>query len=549
MKTSADDNRTAPEVAALESGPAPPALDSSAPQNAFEERIATLQTYLDHAPELDVESRVEYCADAHRIALAALEAAPDDEKRSLALKLDAQLCIWEADGLADPERTGLLQRAVAKLEQSTQLDSSNIAAHKLLARALTKLAERDGPFREAYTGFERKSLSAPADWRVWHDWANALTEHAQRLDGVRARELLREAAELLQRGTGAVTDSEARARLSDDRGLALRALASRSSLPDGLLHLEESELEFERATEREPCLEAAWSHWAELLLDRARLAEGEPRRELQNRALEVLWRGMQAMSEPQAACRLSIQRSRALLAIALSGGVEECEARFEEAMHELARATERDPESVAALSLGAEVCCVRARLAEPERAAVLLRDALQYNARASALAQPQVRRAPEHRARLHCQRGSIWQALSELQAGRARRIALESAALEFEHAAAVCPTDLETVVTTARFWCDEARHAELARARDLTGRATELLLRAADVPCSRRWRSIPAAVAITPLRKPRSPFKTPARRAGSTCRRGRAGLGCAATARAETVPPRARSSSFKRPPM
>src|SRR5690349_21003735 len=73
MKTSAEENRTAPESAALESEAAPPAIDSSAPQNAFEERIATLQTYLEHAPRLDAESRVEYCADAHRIALAALE--------------------------------------------------------------------------------------------------------------------------------------------------------------------------------------------------------------------------------------------------------------------------------------------------------------------------------------------------------------------------------------------------------------------------------------------------------------------------------------------
>jgi tetratricopeptide (TPR) repeat protein len=681
MKTSAEDNRSEVEAREVESGPVALSLDSNRPETGFDARIATLQTYLEHAPVLDAENRAEYCADAHRIALAAIESAPDDEKRSLALKLDAELCVWEAEGLPDPARGQQLQRAVAKLEQATLLDSSNIAAHKALARVLSKLADRDDLYLEKYSGFERKSVSAPADWRIWHEWARTLTEHATRVDGARARELLREAAELLRRGSDAVTEPDANARLRDDRGLALRALARRSSMPDGLQHLEESELEFERATEREPTLEAAWSHWAELLLEQARLDSGEARRELQNRALEVLWRGMQAMADPRAACRLSIQRAQALLAMALAGNAEESEARFEEAMHELARAADRDPASVRARSLAAEVCCVRARLAEPERAKQLLREALANNERASRLAaespdpeasitepkraqapltggavhnddaarftaeprepgsrtaeperanvllrdgsvhneqaaklaaespepvariaeveganvllgdgvvhderasrlaaespdpnaritapernaplqdalahderaarlaaespepgsritepelpkallrdalargeraarltsaspesvsrvneaeradesdapvpdsrassvgEPRAMRDPEHRARLHCQRGAIWCALRELSAGRTRRIAIANAAREFESAVLLSSTDPETALAVARFWCDEARHAELTRARELTSRATDLLLQAAE---------------------------------------------------------------------
>ena len=484
MKTGVDESRIEPEVVTNDTAPAPPApMASEPPADSFDALLSTLQAYLEHAPQLDPESRAEFCADAHGIALAALDAATDDEKRSFVLKQWAELCIWESEGLDDPDRIQRLQQSVAKLEQATLLDSSNIGAHKTLARALTKLAERDDRYGAAYTVFERASISAPHDWRVWHDWAQALTEQATRVDSNRARELLSEAAQLLQRGSDTVAEPEARARLIDDRGLTLRALAQRSSMPDGLAHLEQSQLEFQRATEREPTLEPAWSHWAELLLEQARLASSEQRLQLQNRALEVLWRGIQAIGDAKAASRLSIQRGQALIAIGLHGAADESNGRFEEAAHELTRAAERDPSNVRALQVAAEVCSVRARLAEPKRARELLHSALATNQRALELAEqqpPELETRDAQRARLHCQRGAIWESLGEQSRGRARKIAFEQAEQEFERAPGVSSKDAETLQATARFLCTQARYAEPEHARELVERASELLFDVAE---------------------------------------------------------------------
>jgi tetratricopeptide (TPR) repeat protein len=484
MKTSADESRTEAVVAAIDSAPAPHApFESDRARESFDAHVSTLQAYLEHTPRLDPESRAEFCAEAHRIALATLELASDDEKRSYILKLWAELCIWESEGLAEPDRSQRLQQAVAKLEQATLLDSSNIGAHKTLARAITKLADRDDRFRAAYSAFERASLSAPNDWRVWHDWAQTLTEHATRVDSNRARALLTEAARLLERGSDTVEEPQARARLIDDRGLTLRALAQRSSPPDRLAHLEQSQLEFQRATEREPSLELAWSHWAELLLEQARVAGGEQRDELQNRALEVLSQAIRAIGDPDAASRLSIQRSQALLWIGLHGAAEDCSGRLEEASQELARALEIDPGNVRALQLSAELCTVRARLVEPKRARELLRSALDLNERALEVAvqqSPAIETRDAQRARLHCQRGAIWELLGEQSRGRSRKLAFEQAVEEFERAPGVAPKDAETLRATASFLCAQARHAEPSRARELVERASELLFEVAE---------------------------------------------------------------------
>lgn len=483
MKTGADESTTEAESVAADSAPAPaPSIDSDAPVDSFEACLTTLRAYLEHAPQLDPESRVEFCTDAHRIALAGLEIAPDDEKRSLTLKLWAELCMWESEGMHELERGQQLQQAVAKLEQATRLDSSNLGAHKTLARVLSKLAERDERYRAAYTGFERASISAPHDWRVWHDWAQALTEHATHVDSNRARELLSEAAELLQRGSDTVAEPEARAKLIDDRGHTLRALVQRSSMPDGLAYLDQSQLEFQRATEREPGLEPAWSHWAELLLEQAKLASPEQRYELQNRALEILWRGMQAIGDPKAAARLSILRGQALLSIGQFGAAADSNGRFEEASHEFARAAELDQANARALQLGAEVNRVRARLVEPKRALEFLTAALTLNQRALERTEQPTReeRDTAQRARLHCQRGAIWDDLGDQSQGNARRLAFEQAAQYFERAPAMSPKDPLTLEATARFLCAEARHAGAERARELVERASELLFGAAD---------------------------------------------------------------------
>jgi Flp pilus assembly protein TadD len=445
------------------SGRAPP---------SFEDRRSTLQTYLDHAPRLVRDDRAGFSADAHRVALAAFEASTTQSERSQALKLWAELCIWESDGLAEPERSQQLQQAVAKLEQATLADPSHVGARKALARALSKLAERDDHYTALYSDFERASVSAPHDWRVWHDWAQTLSEHAGHVDSSRARELLSEAAELLQRGSDTVEEPAARARLIDDRGATLRALAQRSSVPDGLAHLERSQLEFQHATEREPELEAAWKHWAESLLEQARLADVATRRaELEASALEVLWRGIQAMTDPHAGCRLALQRGQALFAIArLSQTAAESDAKLTLAIHEFERAAGHDPNEARAFCDGASALRARAELARPEWARARLREALE-------LIQRGLRHAPDAAARAHLHReaAETFIALGHASRARERRRAFERATDAFEQAVDCCRDDIATLRAQAHWACERARHAEPERARELVMQAFDRL--------------------------------------------------------------------------
>lgn len=445
---------------------------SSEPQlTAFESRRSTLQAYLDYAPRLDAEDRAEFCADAHRIAAAALEAAASDAERSIALKLWAELCIWESDGLYEPDRSHQLRQAVAKLEQATSADPGHLAARKVLARALSKLAERDDHYRAAYSDFERASQSAPDDWRVWHDWAQMLSEHASHVESSRARELLGQAAELLRRGGDQVVTPEAVARLHEGRGLTLRALAQRSSAPEGLAHRECSQAEFQRATEREPGLESAWRHWAELLLEQAQFAQTlEDQKELQQKALEVLWRGTQAMTDRAAASRLSLQRGVALFAIARASSAAEAESFFEEAKHELIRAADFDPAHSEVFRTAAELARSRAKLAVPSRARAQLGAALELLGRGLATAN-----TDPSRALLHTACGTTWAEMAGLRAGKLRETALDQAEREFERATFLDLTAAMPWCAWAEVACERARRAETTSARETTQRAFDLL--------------------------------------------------------------------------
>ncbi len=363
----------------------------------------------------------------------------------------------EADGVEAFARAAFFARAnaAARDAEGRARDGAERAA---VLQLWGRLAAAESRSQQLLEETRAQSLDPPASL-AYVERADRLIEAATCVEAARARELLQEASALLQAGLTTALDSVAREQLHLAHGEVLSALAARSGKheADGLY--ERAYAEYERA----PGLERAWQCWYERLRVHARGVEPARSHALQVRALEVAWRGVQALSEqPKAACRLSVRRAQALLESARYGSADSADARIEEALHELERAIELDPTAWQPYASTADAVRAQAALAPTDRARDLVDAALEVLARG-----------------LSAIGGDDW-GRSELQQQRGGLLldrAFDEAQTELERATRSCPQNEKPWQSWARALGTRARAAEPSDARELVTRALDVLAR------------------------------------------------------------------------
>ena len=300
----------------------------------------------------------------------------------------------------------------------------------------------------------------------------ATSEHRQQSRSQQARARLREALELLERDVQASSDEASLADLHNRLGLLLSALSERTPVGESEELLAQAHRAFERAIECDAQLEQPWINWASSLLKHATLAEPARRSELRAEALELLWRGTRAMSDPEAAGRLSIQRGLTLMELARSGTAAERDAHFAEAKHEFERAVASNPSNWEAWHNGADVLRAQASLLPPARARALLEQALALGARGLRTVSGDLAIS-----QLHNQRGVTLIALAELHGGREREGHFAEAVRQFQLATRLLATNGRAWQHWSYVLQSQAQRAAPDRARELLTTACDMLSR------------------------------------------------------------------------